>query len=161
MILIALPWVGFKLWEILPYDLRLNLRIILNILYVSTGVIVGVMFLKQRIKLRILPILILFFIGAYVLWSIQRFNHNKQDLITNAIDYPQGLPECEKESNYTDLWDYMSYGCHYSTEDFIRTNIDRVLVLTISILLSRILYKVLVSSKTKKEDNSLIDQEEK
>lgn len=156
----ALPWVGFKLWEILPYDLRLNSRIIRNIVNISIGVLIGIIFIKQNIKLRILPVVLLLFVGANVIWSIQRFESNKQDLIKNAIDYPQGLPECEKESNYADLWDYMANGCHYSTEEFISTIIDRVLVLTIAILLSRILFKALLSSKTKKKNTILIDQEE-
>ena len=103
--------------------------------------------------------MLLLFIGANVIWSIQRFNHNKLNLITNSVDYPKALPECEKESNYKDLWDYMSNGCHYSTEDFVRTILDRVLFLTIAILVSRVLYKVLCTRKLNKKDYRLIDQE--
>jgi hypothetical protein len=157
---IALPWIGFKLWEVLPYDFRINSRTVRNIVNVFIGVIIGVIFIKQNIKLRVLPFLLLLFVGANVLWSIQRFESNKQDLIHNAVDYPQGIPECEKESNYDDLWDYMTNGCHFSTEEFISTIIDRFLVLTIAILLSRILFNVLLTCKTKKKDIGLIDQDE-
>jgi hypothetical protein len=157
--LVTLPWVGFKFWEILPIDFRLNSIIIRNIVNIILGVFIGFLFIKQEIKLRILPVLLLFFVASNVIWSYQRFEFNKQDLIKNAINYPKSLPECEKESNYTDLWDYMSNGCHFTTENFILTNIDRVLILTIAILSSRILFLMHTYRKSNKKNQGLIDQE--
>ena len=155
---LALPWISFNLWEIIPYDYQINSLTFRNIIYVLTGSLMGLLFVKQRLKLRTLPFLLVLFIGSNILWSIQRFNHYRQDMINNAIDYPLGLPECEKESNYEDIWDYMQNGCHYSTEDFFRTILNRVLVLTISILVSRILYILWKSRKRKRKDAQVLDQ---
>lgn len=158
---ISIPWIVFNIWEILPYEFKLNTRIIRNIVTICIGVIIGIIFIKQSIKLHVLILMLLLFVGTNVTFSILRFESNKQDLLQSKIDFdPQQLPECEKESNFEDIWDYMSNGCHYSTEEFISTIIDRVLILTITILLSRILFKTFSSSKIKKKDLNLIDQKE-
>ena len=154
----ALPWVSFHLWELLPYEIRINSLTFRNIIYVLTGSLMGLLFIKQSLKLLVLPFLLVLFIGSNILWSIQRFNYYRHDMINNTTDYPIGLPECEKESNYLDIWDYMQNGCHYSTEDFFRTILNRVLVLTISILVSRILYILWKSRKRKRKDAQVLDQ---
>lgn len=163
--IVSLPWIGFILWDVLPYDFRFNSRIIRLIITVVVGIFVGFLFVKQHLGLRVLPIILLLFIGANILWSIQKFNRNKADLISNAIEYPQSLPECEKESNYADLWDYMANGCHYPVEEFIGTLLNRVLGLTLAILLSRITFNYLKTNRSNRKnnrqirkDNSLIDQ---
>ena len=155
--ILSLPWLTFMLWETLPYEVRLNYRTVKNIFNVSFGLLIGVLFVKQNIKLKTLPILLILLVTSNVIWSIQRFESNKQTLIHNRID-PHNQPDCEKESNYEHIWDYMANGCHYSTQDFISTRLDEVLVLTISILLSRILLISLLSIKSNKKDQSLLDQ---
>lgn len=157
-LVMLLPWLGFAIWENLPQNFRINsnhLRYVFNALI---GLIIGVIIFKKEIKLSIIPILILLFTSSAILWNINRFNSHKRDLESKAIEYPLHIPECEKESNFESFWDYIQNGCHITVDDFVGSLLNKVLILTIAILLSRTISSIIIVKRNKRKDKSIIDQ---
>ncbi len=162
VVVTSLPWTGSLLWDVLSYNFNVSInsnyvRYVLNAIF---GILIGLVLFKQGIKLTVLPIFILLFVTSSILFSINTFNTSKKNLLTHKIEYSRHIQECEKESNYKDLWDYMSNGCHFTTEEFIRNLIYKVLALIIMILLSKTILKAFQLKNTKRKNLSIIDQEE-
>jgi hypothetical protein len=155
----TIPWIYNVLLNILPIEIG-KPHVNFLIFNAVSGIGIGFVFFKKKTNLLILPILLLLFISSSILWSIHQFNTNKIALQTSTIEYPLRLEECEKESNFENLWDHMINGCHYTIKEFTGNIIDRVLVLTIFILLSRILFRFIQLKKSKQNDPEIIDQEE-
>jgi hypothetical protein len=154
-----LPWLGFGIWELLPYDLKGNSNVVRYIVDGTFGIACGYLIWKHHIKLIILPALFVIFILSSLVWGINRFESNKLDYQMNVYDdLPSSIPACTKESNYANFWDYISNGCHYTTLDLAESYLNQILILTIAILSTRILLKVLRSKEKKKKNPSLLDQ---
>ncbi len=157
IIIISLPWIGFLIWDLFPPYFKINSITLRNVVNVLFGILIGVVIFNKRVKITIIPVLLILFIASDILWSVNRFNSNKHDLSINAIEYPQTLPDCMKETNFESLWHYMSNGCHFTTEEFIGRIVDRILILTIAILLGRILINIIRKKNKKRTDPSIID----
>lgn len=153
-----LPWLAFEIWELFPYDLRINANLVRYITYAGFGIVFGYLIWRQRIKLIILPIIFVAFGVSSLIWSINRFEANKLDYKMGVYDdLPESIPACVKESNYIDFWDYIANGCHYSAADLAGGYLNHLLILTLAILTTRILL-IAYRSKRKNHDTALLDQ---
>lgn len=156
--ILALPFLAHFIWESLPYSLRMNSLTIRNVVNIAGGGAIGLIYARKKLKVYTLPLLLIFLIGTNIYWQIDRFNETRSDMLSGKIEYPKLLPECEKESNYANLWDYMENGCHYSTEDFLKTLLNRVLIFTTAFLTVRIFHGIITNRKRKVDSPDIIDQ---
>lgn len=157
-VVISLPWIGFAIWENLPLNFRINSNHLRYGFNAIVGLILGPVIFKKQIKLTIVPVLILLFTSSSILWNINRFNSHKKELEKKALEYTLHIPECEKESNFESFWDYIQNGCHIRINDFLGSQLNNVLILTIAILLSRTLSIIILVKRNKRKNNSIIDQ---
>ena len=158
LVTISIPWLAFALWENLPQSLGISSKQIHYVFISILGLMIGVVIVKKEIKLTIIPIPILLFTFSTIVWNTNRFNSHKRDLETNAIEYPLHLSECEKESNFENFWDYIQNGCHFTVDDFVGSLLNKVLILTLAILLSKTLLEIVQTKRKKRKDPRVIDQ---
>lgn len=158
LIVCTLPWLGFTIWNSLPFDFRVNSNDLRYAFYGMMGIIIGGILFKKELKLALIPLLILFFTASNVAWNIDRFNSQKRDLETGKIEYPMHIPDCEKESNFDSFWDYIQHGCHITVDDFVGSLLIKVLIFAITLLIGRTALLLLIGKRKRSMDKHLIDQ---
>ncbi|MDX2360375.1 MAG: hypothetical protein QNK23_06190 [Crocinitomicaceae bacterium] len=159
LICISLPWIASVVWENTGNFIGIGPRTLEHIVIALFGIFIGLIIWRNQIKIRVLPLLLLCFIFSSIAFSINRFETNKNEILSHSFDWPEYLPECENESNYDDLWDYMSNGCHYTVADFSRGIFNRTGILLIAVLATRIFARGIRFKRKGKMDHTIIDQE--
>lgn len=149
----TIPWLSRYLWEhITPSSISSNyVELVLNILFAA---FTGFIFWKAQLKLNLLVSIVLILIVSNHLWNLNQFNDLKE---MGQMGISPAAPECFKESNYRDYWDYISNGCGL-TIDSVLLNIFYKIIIWLTILptVFYLFKKTLV--KKKKRETKLLDE---
>ena len=146
----TLPWFCHFIWESTTSLFKVRSIFLNLIIHFIIAIFVGILFFRFKFKLTLLIPIILVIISTSLLWNINRFELHKLQYQKDEIAI-HSEPECYKEINYKNYWDYINNGCHVSVTDLVLSLTYRMLIWSLTIV---IIKYVLTKTRTvKKVDN--------
>ncbi len=146
----TLPWFCHFIWESTTGIFKIRSIFLNLIIHFLIAIFVGILFFRFKFKLTLLIPIILVIISTSLIWNINRFEFHKQQYQNGEIAI-QSEPDCYKEINYKNYWDYINNGCHVTVTDVVLSLIYRILIWSLTLALIKY---ILTKTRTdKKVDN--------